>query len=192
VHFSKGNRALVADSETEREDEPRANSATSDDNSCDEQARVAAVMVGPAVDATHFATEKTSLDIGEISYMASQGQASSSDWIYDTGATAHMTDQIDAFESDPQVNESGRRRVKMSGGSLSIRGRETISVKLAHSKMRLHNTLFIPNLGVNLVSSARIVPNGFYAVHDDKLYTAMRRSDNQITFQAERLSNDSL
>ena len=93
-----------------------------------------------------------------------------------------MTDQINAFKSDPRVNKSGRRRVKVGGRSLYIRGRGTVSVKLTYSKMRLHNTLFISNLGANLVSSARIILNGFYAVYDDKLYTAMRRSDNQVMF----------
>jgi hypothetical protein len=128
VHF-KRNRALVAESDAEREDDPRATS-TSDDNSSDNQACVAAEMVGPAADAAHFATEKASLNIGEISYIAFQCHTSSPDWIYDTGATAYMTDQINAFKSDPQVNESGRRRVTVGGRSLLIRGRGTISVKL--------------------------------------------------------------
>ena len=41
-----------------------------------------------------------------------------------------MTDQINAFKSDPRVNKSDRRRVKVGGGSLYIRGRGTVSVKL--------------------------------------------------------------
>ena len=191
VRFSS-NQALVADSETDHEKKPNANSAISEESSCDEQARVAAVMVGPAADAAYFVSAKASRHTGEISHMASQSYVRSSDWIYDSGATAHMTDQIDAFESDPRVNESGRRKVKVGGGSLCIRGRGTVSVELARSKMRLHNALFVPNLGANLVSSSRIVPKGFYAVHDDKLYTVMRYSDNQVTFQAERLNDDSL
>jgi hypothetical protein len=89
-----------------------------------------------------------------------------------------MTNQINAFKSDPQVNELGKRKVKVGGGSLCIKGRGTISVKLARSKMRLHNTLFIPNLGVNLVSSSHIILKSFYAIHDDKLYIVMRYSDN--------------
>jgi hypothetical protein len=79
VHFPKPNRALVADSETDREKEPHANSMTSDDNSCDEQARVAAVMVGPAADAAHFVSKKASRLTGEISHMASQGHVRSPD-----------------------------------------------------------------------------------------------------------------
>jgi hypothetical protein len=42
-----------------------------------------------------------------------------------------MTDQINAFESDPQVNELSKRKVKVSGESLYIKGQGTISIKLA-------------------------------------------------------------
>jgi hypothetical protein len=70
VHFLGRNRALVADSKTERET-AAANLMSSDNNSCDEQARVTAVMVGPAADAAYFTTEKALLDIGKIFYIAS-------------------------------------------------------------------------------------------------------------------------
>ena len=71
MHFSKCDQALIADSETERKDEPYANLTTPDDSSCDEQARITAVIVGPTADAAYFTTEKASLDIDKISYMAS-------------------------------------------------------------------------------------------------------------------------
>jgi hypothetical protein len=44
------------------------------------------------------------------------------------------------------------------------------------------NTLFVPNLGTNLISSVRIVSKGFHVVYDNRLYTAIRRSDNKIIF----------
>ena len=71
MHFSKCDQALIADSETERKDKPYANLTTSDDSSCDKQARIIAVMVSPAADTAYFATKKASLNIGKISYMAS-------------------------------------------------------------------------------------------------------------------------
>jgi hypothetical protein len=37
-------------------------------------------------------------------------------------AIAHMINQINAFESDPQINELGKRKVKVGGRSLYIRG----------------------------------------------------------------------
>jgi hypothetical protein len=61
---------------------------------------------------------------------------------------------------------------------LLIREQETISVKLVHSKIRLYNTLFISNLGANLMSSAQIISKGFCAVHNNKLYTTIRCLDN--------------
>lgn len=155
MRFSKQAQALVAESDTKHKDGANVESTISNENSCDEDARVAIEMVSTAADAAHFAPyEKASFGKGEISYTASQSRKSSSDWIYDTGATAHMTDQIDAFKSDPRVNKSGRRKVRVGGGSLSIRGRGTISTKLALSKMKLHNVLFVPNLGANFISSA--------------------------------------
>jgi hypothetical protein len=76
--------------------------------------------------------------------------------------------------------------------SLYIKEWGTVSIKLAWSKIRLHNTLFISNLGANLVSSSRIVLKSFYIIYDDKLYIIMRCLDNQVMFQVERLNNNSL
>ncbi|KAF7502120.1 hypothetical protein GJ744_007100 [Endocarpon pusillum] len=77
-------------------------------------------MVGPSTKVDENSTQAYSLNIGKISLIASQSKSSSPSWICDSGATAHMTDQINAFESDPTVNESGRRKVKVGGGTLSI------------------------------------------------------------------------
>jgi hypothetical protein len=79
-------------------------------------------MMGPAANAAHFVSKKASYLTNEISHMTSQSHVRSSNWIYDIGATAHMTDQINAFKSNPQVNESGKHRVKVSDESLYIKG----------------------------------------------------------------------
>ena len=44
--------------------------------------------------------------------------------------------------------------------------------------MKLYNVLFVSNLSVNLVSSAQIILKGFYTVHNNKMYTAMRSFNN--------------
>ena len=103
-----------------------------------------------------------------------------------------MTDQINAFESDPTVNESGRRKIIMGEGILAIRGRGTISVKLPQSQLRLHNALFVLNLSVNLISASRIITKDFYAVHDYRDYAVINNSDNKLMFKAERLDNERL
>ena len=71
MHFSKCDRALITNSETERKDKPHVNLMTPNDSSYNKQARIIAVMVGPAADAAYFATEKASLNIDKIFYMAS-------------------------------------------------------------------------------------------------------------------------
>ena len=192
VHFRRA-KALLVDSDTEQDDVPRSNDqGASDDSDGNNFAQVAIEMVGTSADADRVSTQARSLHIGEISFMAHQSRPSSSAWIYDSGATAHMTDQIDAFESDPTVNESGRRKVMVGGGTLSIKGRGTINVKLPHSNLRLHNALFVPHLGANLLSSSRIVSNGFYALHDHKYYIVHKQSDNKSVFKAERLNDERL
>jgi len=103
-----------------------------------------------------------------------------------------MTDQIDAFESDPTVNESGRRKIIVGRGTLAIRSRGTISIKLPQSQLRLHNTLFVLNLSVNLISASCIIIKGFYTVHDHKDYAVINNSDNKLMFKAKRLDNKRL
>jgi hypothetical protein len=44
---------------------------TSDDNSCDEQARVVIIIMSFIADVAHFISKKTSHLISEISYMTS-------------------------------------------------------------------------------------------------------------------------
>ena len=44
---------------------------TSDNSSYDEQARIIAVIMSPAADTAYFTTEKASLNIDKIFYMAS-------------------------------------------------------------------------------------------------------------------------
>ena len=85
-----------------------------------------------------------------------------------------MTNQIDAFKSDPTVNKSERREVIVSGKTLLIKGRETINVKLPYSNLRLYNALFISFIGVNLLSASYIVSKGFYAVHNCQYYIVYR------------------
>ena len=56
----------------------------------------------------------------------------------------------------------------------------------------MHNALFVPNLGVNLISASHIIIKGFYAVHDYRDYAVMNNSDNKLMFKAERLDNERL
>ena len=93
-----------------------------------------------------------------------------------------MIDQINVFESNSRVNELERCKIKINNESLLIRKRKIISIKLTFNKMKLYNVLFVFNLNVNLVSFIRIIINDFYVVYDDKLYTVIKQSNNQVMF----------
>jgi hypothetical protein len=71
MHFLKPNQALVANNKINHEKEPHVNSMTSNDNNCDEQAHIIAIMIGPAANAAYFVSKKTSHLINKISYIAS-------------------------------------------------------------------------------------------------------------------------
>ena len=93
-----------------------------------------------------------------------------------------MTDQINVFESNSRVNELKRYKIKISNKSLSIRKRKTIFIKLILNKIRLYNVLFIFNLNTNLISFIRIITNDFYVIHNNKFYTIIKQSNNQVMF----------
>ncbi|KAL9615703.1 MAG: hypothetical protein Q9160_009324 [Pyrenula sp. 1 TL-2023] len=66
----------------------------------------------------------------------------------DGGATAYMTDQIKVFTTDPTGNESGKRKVKVGGGSLAIRGKGMVNLSLPRSLTKLQDVLDILKLSI--------------------------------------------
>lgn len=65
-------------------------------------------------------------------------------------------------------------------------------MKLLYNNLRLHNALFVPYLGANLLSSLQIISNWFYALYNHKYYTIYKQLDNKSVFKAERLNNKHL
>jgi hypothetical protein len=68
MHFFKRNWALITKSDAKHEDDSYV-ILTSNDSSHDDQAHIIVEMVSPIANIAHFAIEKTSLNISEISYM---------------------------------------------------------------------------------------------------------------------------
>lgn len=83
-------------------------------------------------------------------------------WLLDTGATHHMTSDKTRFGKDFQQVET---KVKMADGSrVTSTGRGSIVVRLetrdGEYKVRLEDTLFVPELDGNLMSGRKIVKRG--------------------------------
>ena len=74
-------------------------------------------------------------------------------WIADTGATAHMTDQLHLFRGSLKKIE--KKSVQVGGNArLRIEGAGQVQVQTNGGVMNLSNVLYVPDLGVNLLSGA--------------------------------------
>ena len=92
-----------------------------------------------------------------------------SDWIADTGASSHMTDQLRLF-SGP-LKSIRRRMIKVGGGRLYSDKCGTAIMKAKDGECRLAEVLYVPDLGVNLLSGRRLTKRGFKGSFDnDGLY----------------------
>ena len=82
------------------------------------------------------------------------GKVPPSLWVSDTGATAHMTDQRQLFRSLTPVK---RRTIRVGGGKLYSWHMGVCELRVPSGRVvLLKDVLFVPKLGVNLLSSQRI------------------------------------
>ena len=77
-----------------------------------------------------------------------------------------MTDQLEMFISDPRLKESGRRKVNISGGQLSILRWGIIIFKPLNTRLR--NTLYVLRLGANLIFILKILKDNYEGKFDNK------------------------
>lgn len=112
-------------------------------------------------------------------------------WIGDTGATSHMTDKLDLFVDDPTPNESGNRKVIVGGGQLSIRGRGIAMFR--SSNTRLHDVLYVPRLGANLISVPKLCGSKNKGVFDQRSMTILDSTNpDRVLLRAERSKHGGL
>lgn len=77
-----------------------------------------------------------------------------STWVSDTGASSHMSDQISLFRS---LKPIPRRTIMVGGGKLYANEKGTVRMTCEDgSSMYLNGVLFVPKLGINLMSSRKI------------------------------------
>ena len=103
-------------------------------------------------------SDSSELDEDEIEEVAAHSQDLSkvppSLWVSDTGATAHMTDQHQLFRSLAPVKQ---RTIKVGGGKLYSWHMGVCEMRVPSGRtVLLKDTLFVLNLGVNLLSSRKI------------------------------------
>ncbi|KAI1006754.1 hypothetical protein K3495_g1463 [Podosphaera aphanis] len=100
-----------------------------------------------------------------------------SDWPVDTGATSHMSDQPLYFR---KLIPMYPRRVKVGGGELRAEFEGDVQMRCKDgSSMLLSNVLFVPNLGINLLSVRRMCQAELNFVgNENKLFLKLGNQNN--------------
>lgn len=85
-------------------------------------------------------------------------KANSTEWYADTGASSHMSDQLSLFRNLKSIR---LRIVRVGGGVMYCRQKGTVNVVCKDgSRMLLSDVLYVPGLGVNLLSARRTCEAG--------------------------------
>lgn len=90
----------------------------------------------------HFSKDKTSCKIPR------------SNWCSDSGCTTHMTDDPNLFRG--AMTRIKRRSVKVGGGRLYADYMGQVEMKVEGISLLLDDVLYVPDLGVNLLSSRKL------------------------------------
>ncbi|KAI0995304.1 hypothetical protein K3495_g12878, partial [Podosphaera aphanis] len=91
-------------------------------------------------------------------------KATPSTWPADTGASSHMSDQPDLFRTYQRIK---RRSIQVGGGVMYADYKGTVDLVCENgSSTRLKDVLFVPNLGVNLLSARKVCQNGLLGSFD--------------------------
>jgi hypothetical protein len=104
----------------------------------------------------------------EHAAVSNRGKIPSSDWVADSGASSHMTDQPLLFRG-PLIPIK-RRTIRVGGGVLyaSQKGTVELQTQRGCGSVLLANVLLVPRLGVNLLSTRKICRHGLTGTFDDK------------------------
>jgi hypothetical protein len=128
--------------------------------------------------------DKLSDEVAAISKVNLASKVPTSKWIADTGASAHMTDQLQLFRG-PLVKIK-RRIIKVGGGKLYSDHMGTAVVRIPGGKsLRLRKTLLVPRLGVNLLSGRKMCMSGLKGTWDRKA-VYLHDANQQEVLRAKR------
>ncbi len=107
--------------------------------------------------ATELDSTEESEDDTEVAAISKEAisKIQPSQWASDTGASSHMTDQTQLFRG-PLI-PIHRRTIKVGGGKLYSECKGTVEMRVSSGRsVLLSDVLYVPRLGVNLMSSRKI------------------------------------
>ena len=102
--------------------------------------------------------EQANITIDQIRTFKSNPVSQESTWPADSACTRHMSDQLSLFRS---IKPCRRRIIRVGGGVLHAEYTGTVVIICKDgSQGLLKNVLYVPKLGVNLISARRICEGG--------------------------------
>ncbi|CCE33421.1 related to retrotransposon HobS hobase [Claviceps purpurea 20.1] len=98
-------------------------------------------------------------------------------WASDTGATSHMSDQPSLFRSMIKIKP---RRIRVGGGELQACEKGTVEMVCSDgSSMLLSDVLYVPKLGINLMSGRKMCQAGLRGTFNSQ-YMYFNHGDKKI------------
>jgi hypothetical protein len=156
---TKENGYSAANEETNSDKSETSSSSDSDSSADDDE----------TVEKVHLSREKIR-------------EATPADWIFDTGATRHMSNQVQLFRNLKQIPTV---TIQCGGGDLVASQCGTVQVVCEDgSWCEMKGTLFVPELGVNLISAKRLCKKGLKGSFDKhSMYVS---KDDQVAILAKQ------
>lgn len=121
--------------------------------------------------------------VHEISFCVTDELGLKDSWISDSGASAHMCNNLSWFE-DIELFDKGRHCVVGDGNKVEIKGIGNISIVCGEGKTamygKLHGVLYMPDLATNLFSIGAAGEKGNKTSFDQNSCVVTRGSDGQV------------
>ena len=105
-------------------------------------------------------------------------------WVADTGASSHMTDDLRLF-SGP-LKSIKRRTIKVGGGRLYSDQCGSVTMRVKDGESMLTEVLYVPGLGVNLLSARHFTKKGLIGgFNDDSLFMRTKQGIEVLRASAQ-------
>jgi hypothetical protein len=113
---------------------------------------------------------------------------SSRKWIADSGALLYMTDQLSFFRGTLKKKVRSSSVLDVGGTRLRVESVSKIRIQTEEGKMTLLNVLYIPGLGINLLSRGALYKAGLHGSFN-KGVIYMRADNGSLVLKAIKRDN---
>lgn len=101
-----------------------------------------------------------------------------SPWYLDSGATAHMCNDIRMFSD---FAHSSSYVIAANNEKMACKGTGTVQLNVSNSVHSISNVLFVPKLAANLLSVSSLVQKGFVVIFSPKGATILLRQECKVS-----------